>query len=68
MITIELHSQEEIEEISESLHRSLKVYWGRAQKGDKTAARKWRILNVIRDDIASAQNDVLRDGVDREEA
>tara|TARA_R110001606_G_scaffold143856_1_gene283174 strand:- start:1570 stop:1767 length:198 start_codon:yes stop_codon:yes gene_type:complete len=55
MITIELVNQEEIEEVLESVHRSLKVYWGRAQKGDKTAARKWKILCDFRDGITNEQ-------------
>lgn len=55
MITITIISQEEIEEVLESVHRSLKVYWGRVQKGDKIAARKWKILCDFRDGIINEQ-------------
>ena len=55
MISITLNSQEEVEEVLESVHRSLKVYWGRVQKGDKVAARKWKILCDFRDGVTNEQ-------------
>jgi|SaaInlV_125m_DNA_1040241.scaffolds.fasta_scaffold60494_2 hypothetical protein len=65
MINLKLNTLEEIEELSESMHRSLKVYWGRASKGDKVAARKWKLLAGLRDNLIDEQlspiDDLLED-------
>lgn len=60
MITIQA-TEEEVDEVLESIHRSLHVYMGRVKKGDKVAARKWKLLTAFRDHVVTCQFEFVED-------